>query len=366
MHGVGPDRTLGLRPPDRREAATYELFIPMDRFFRAKFAGTAARGWLDSLMAIFSHLPMLRGPRWRNWALRGVLLLLGCCGGLPARGDLPRPVDDQDRGIIARAFSLCADDPRGDTVVTVAVRNGQVDVLSEAALTPAVTSCVRASLQDFGLPAGFYVGAAISWSRPSGVAGPRFPHPIPRASDLREVTAKAVHRDGEPLKRLAERLGTALRSYPQLFWYEYLDGFVVLTTPQKIDTDGKPQCTAGQGCEQFATDFDQHIPWYEVPIRIFNRKSLRYRMFAFLVTTRPVRQEGPKSAPPLGPLPEGSGHVAPETISLVEDARDYHVHCAAYVYQRDEEGKPAALVGESISVVAQLRAAGIWDALEQQ
>jgi hypothetical protein len=163
-------------------------------------------------------------------------------------------------------------------------------------------------------------------------------------------------------ERIANRLARA--GYTRTYWFGLLDGFAVITPPEKIGANDKPLYPEPE--RRFSTDFDTtpDAIWDIVIHRLrrtFINESTRYRIFIITYTSGSTKDSAPASTLETFVTPE-AGDTSPSIPLGISDtlpSRKYAVRAFAYVFERPEKGAEATLVQNGVSASEQLAAAQI-------
>lgn len=290
----------------------------------------------------------------------GVLLAgfqAGCSGAFPCPPDVwAQPINPATE-VVTKAFQECSTGQGGAAIVVVRSTQGRV-TWPYGPPPVAYSACITARISDARLPDGEYY-VEVRWEdAPSDQE--TFPYPIPKASGATKVRSIENATPG----RVADALESALdkAGYAGLMWYRFLDGYALVTPPEKINEDGTPRCSQVPGCERFSNDFTKDFQVREAALGWLWRQELRYRLFAFVVATGDIRYES-EAREMERVVPDGGGTAAlPDWINALDRNRPYRVHALAYVYSRKEAGQPATLI-KNQSVPKHLRAAGLGSLL---
>jgi hypothetical protein len=274
-------------------------------------------------------------------------------------------IDNTDE-LVRRAFESCEPAATGRAAITFRLDGAVARTVIDPPQPAAVEACVASLLAQDAFEQGRAYRSAVAWSRPTlfGPSELRFPYPIPPASGM-DAVSPLFHVDSTTtVAEAADRLreGLARGSYGVVAWAAFLDGFAVLTYPEKIDGRGAPACVgAGDGCSRFSTDFVGSSDNFLVSLaHAFGRAPVRYRSFLFMVT-REVHismDSGHRyTADEVAGMARGQ-QSPPATVTANRQS-GVVVHCAVYIFHRDDAASEARLDADPVSVRDALRQAGI-------
>lgn len=258
---------------------------------------------------------------------------------------------------IAELVRACA--PPGNHVYEVVVAAGRVAV---ASAPEGVRRCVDALASVPGLVPdddGVQYGS-VEVVRAASLPTLAFPLARPSGS-LADVWSIAADEVGTAPARIAARLGGA--GYSDLRWFTFLDGFAIVTAPEKIDASGVPMFR-NEPARRFAIDVDVAPTgtraWLRyMARRVFVEEPVRYRSFVFAASSYAVTNAAAAAQPAAFPgLETAAGHQVPPGLTALLVGRDLRVAAFAYVFERDDEDSVARFVAE-VPAELHLRATGL-------
>lgn len=190
---------------------------------------------------------------------------------------------------------------------------------------------------------------------------PQFPMPPPQWT-LRTVLPPGliVTREGEPLGDIFDRLRQALtRAQIQDFTVYGIenDGFAVVARMESIDDDGKPASERWiQGVVRPAVfSVGDYLK------ALFTARPGRYRVIAFLVTSRTVTPGAPADKDMLNRLWRGGAGDLPQDVRQI--ALPASGRCEALVYEffrRSDDDPPVHVADSRLTGPQHLAGAGLW------
>ncbi|WP_437899282.1 hypothetical protein [Sorangium sp. So ce124] len=261
---------------------------------------------------------------------------------------------------LAAATEDCAPAGSGSGMFELSLESsGKTEFHSD--IDPQFDACVAARVGDYALPPDRYRGY-IRWHRASDL--PRMKYPLPKASS--RATLRTSDAPAQSLKLASERIADRLAraGYTRTYWFGLLDGFAIITPPEKIGANNKPLYPEPE--RRFSTDFDTtpDAIWDIVVHRLrrtFINDSTRYRIFIFTCTSGSIKDSDRVDTLETFAAPE-AGDTSPSIPLGIPDtlpSRQYAVRALAYVFERPEKGADATLVQSGVSASEHLSAAQI-------
>lgn len=325
--------------------------------------------WLRGLVrraAITFH----RSPK--TYAAIGVLALAtggigGMCVQTYGHVGLPGPPGAKENSVVTDVASQCIPE-RAEASGTVFIHSpnepyARVGLSGGDSRNVLLETCMNARLADYPIPDGIY--SFHVEPRPDSTMA-SLPYPIPHSSshaNLRNFTVNKGQVLQEPASSLASSLtGAGFKGH--YYWFRFLDGFAVLTTPEKIAPSGMP--ISHNELERFDPAFDtKHIDdWlplvWQTARHIIFTDAVDRRVFLFTCASASIQDT--VSVNELAAMPSASAGDAvsmPVTLPSARSERTYYLRSFVYVFKQADDKDEPKLVDNGIQAEAALIAAGI-------
>jgi hypothetical protein len=286
----------------------------------------------------------------------------GCGGAAAGAAHTPMILDD---GRVTDLAAQCVPEhARAQGLVQIrSPEAAQVQIGVTSGNRQTAERCLTSRLADYSIPNGLY---SINLEPRADSTLPTFEYPIPKASSQAKLQVFPI-KEGEALTVPAEWVSTGLSRAGfkgHFYWFRFLDGFAVLTTPEKINPDGAPISLLPQSRFDPSFDtshFEEWLPmlWQTAKNVIFT-DAVDRRVFLFTCASGQVQDTVPVTK--LVELPsasDGEASALPVTLPKARSARTYHLRSFVYVFRQIDEKAAPKLIDTGIHAEAALAAAGI-------
>ena len=204
---------------------------------------------------------------------------------------------------------------------------------------------------------------AFEPSDPASSVAPEFPWPPPMPSSLKVIPRQLL--DGakalQTLEDMNQRLRAALerQGYGDLSYYSIADGFALVTRLERFVDSGKSDSKLRW---QDAPPFDFTLD--NILTAMFSSKPGRFRVIAFIVTTKPFVANGkPLTGDSAKKLVGEGANVLPPSIG--EKPASRAVQCTALIYEfaKPPGGPPEFKAPGALDADGHLNGSGVLAAL---
>jgi hypothetical protein len=299
---------------------------------------------------------------WLQSTIVGLVVPLsaGCVSILPGGGASPPPLKADPR--VHEIARQCA--PRPSHVagrVFIGREETSIETNLPQSLSLAFRACMTARVVDYGLGIGIYV-FEVDMEGESVLRD--LPYPLPKATSRSTLAHRNV-RDQSDLAVMAGELAANLSNAGfsgQFKWFRFLDGFAVITTPEKISETGEPISLDGKQRFEPAYASSSHGDlldwlWMKGKAIIFTDTLFR-RAFVFTCASGKVQDSVALSS--ISGIP-GGGDAQDEVPNLPFDSgeRSYVMRSFVYVFEQKDGADSSKPTSISVNAESALRSAGI-------